>query len=80
MAGKIDFKKQHKHLFAPKREPHLVGVPEFRHLMIDGEWPPEGTAFQDATGALYPTAYTTKFRLEQAGRDDFVVPPLEALW
>ena len=80
MAGKIDIKKQHKHLFAPKREPHLVEVPKFRYRMIDGEGSPQGTAFQDAIGALYSTAYATKFRLKAAGRADFVVPPLEALW
>ena len=80
MAAKIDIKKQHKHLFASKREPHLVEVPEFRYLMIDGKGSPDGEAFQDAVGALYSTAYTTKFRLKAAGRADFVVPPLEALW
>ncbi len=80
MAGKVDIKKQHKHLFAPKREAHLVDVPKFRYLMIDGEGSPEGMAFQDAIGALYSTAYTNKFRLKKDGRDDFVVPPLEALW
>ncbi len=80
MAGKIDIKKQYKHLFAPKREPHLVEVPRFQYLMIDGEGSPQGAAFQDAIGALYSTAYTTKFRLKAAGRADFVVPPLEALW
>ena len=80
MAGKIDIKKQHKQLFAPKGEPHLVDVPKFRYLMIDGEGAPEGTVFQDAIAALYSTAYTTKFALKKAGREDFVVPPLEALW
>ena len=80
MAGKIDLKKQHKQLFAPKREPHLVEVRKFQYLMIDGEGAPEGTAFQDAIAALYSTAYTTKFALKKAGREDFVVPPLEALW
>ncbi|MXY70333.1 MAG: hypothetical protein F4Y47_17525 [Acidobacteriia bacterium] len=80
MAGKIDIKKQHKHLFASKREPHLVEVPKFRYWMIDGRGSPDGAAFQDAIGALYSTAYTTKFRLKAAGRADFVVPPLEALW
>ena len=80
MASKIDIKKQYKHLFAPKREPHLVEVPRFQYLMIDGEGSPHGAAFQDAIGALYSTAYTTKFRLKAAGRADFVVPPLEALW
>lgn len=80
MAGKIDIKKQYKHLFAPKREPHLVEVPRFQYLMIDGEGSPQGAAFQDAISALYSTAYTTKFRLKAAGWADFVVPPLEALW
>lgn len=80
MAGKIDIKKQHKHMFAPKREPHFVEVPRFQYLMIDGKGSPDGAAFQDAISALYSTAYTTKFRLKAAGRDDFVVPPLEALW
>ncbi len=80
MAGKIDIKKQYKHLFAPKREPHLVEVPRFQYLMIDGEGSPQGAAFQDAIAALYSTAYGTKFRLKAAGRADFVVPPLEALW
>ena len=36
MAAKIDIKKQYKHLFASKREPHLVEVPRFRFWMIDG--------------------------------------------
>lgn len=80
MAAKIDIKKQYPHLFAPKREPHLVEVPKLRYLMIDGNGSPDGAAFQDAISALYSTAYGTKFRLKAAGRDDFVVPPLEALW
>ena len=80
MAGKIDVKKQYKHLFAPKREPHLVEVPRFRYWMIDGKGSPDGAAFQDAISALYSVAYTTKFRLKAGGRADFVVPPLEAIW
>lgn len=80
MAGKIDVKKQYKFLFTPKREPHLVEVPKFRYWMIDGKGSPNGAAFQDSISALYSTAYATKFRLKSAGRVDFVVPPLEALW
>ena len=80
MAAKIDIKKQHKHLFAPRHEPHLVEVPRFRYWMIDGKGSPDAAEFQDAIGALYSTAYTTKFRSKAAGRVDFVVPPLEALW
>ena len=35
MAAKIDIKKQNKHLFASKRELHLVEVPKFRCWMIN---------------------------------------------
>ena len=48
--------------------------------MIDGKGSPESQQFQDALAALYSTAYTVKFTLKSAGRTDFVVPPLEALW
>ena len=63
MAAKIDIKKQYKHLFTSKHEPHLVEVPKFQYLMIDGKGSPDGAEFQEAIGALYSTAYTTKFRL-----------------
>ena len=36
MAGEIVSKNQQERLFAPKREPHVVDVPEFRELMVDG--------------------------------------------
>lgn len=77
---KIDFKKQYKSLFAPKKKPHVIEVPPLQYLMIDGKGAPESQTFQDALGALYSTAYTVKFMLKSAGRTDFVVPPLEALW
>ena len=77
---KIDFKKQYKSLFAPRKKPHVVEVPSLQYLMIDGKGAPESQTFQDALGALYSMAYTIKFMLKSAGRTDFVVPPLEALW
>ncbi len=57
-----------------------MDVPPFQYLMIDGKGAPESEVFQDALAALYSTAYTIKFMLKSAGRTDFVVPPLEALW
>ena len=48
--------------------------------MIDGKGAPESRGFQDVLAALYSMAYTVKFMLKSAGRTDFVVPPLEALW
>ncbi len=80
MSGKIDFKKRHKALFAPRREPQIVNVPKLRYLMIEGRGSPESETFHDGINALYSTAYSLKFMLKSAGRTEFVVPPLEALW
>lgn len=80
MAGKTDLKKELKYLFAPGRAPRIVDVPPLRYLMIDGKGAPEGQAFQAAVESLYSAAYTLKFMLKAGRRQDFVVPPLEALW
>ena len=80
MTKKIDLKKTHKQLFSAREAAKLVDVPPLRYFMIDGEGPPEDEAFQEAIQALYSTAYTLKFAQKKAGRTDFVVAPLEALW
>ncbi len=80
MPGKIDIKKQYKALFAPTRVPHLVEVPTFRYLLVDGQGVPESEAFQGAIGVLYSTVYSMKFMLKAEDRMDFVMPPLETLW
>ena len=80
MTLKIDLKKTYKDLFSARRAPRLVDVPPLPYLMIDGQGPPAGRAFQGAIGALYSTAFTMKFALKAAGRPDSVVAPLEALW
>lgn len=36
MAGEIVSKNQQERLFAPKRGPHVVDVPEFRESITDG--------------------------------------------
>lgn len=77
---KIDLKKTHKELFSARGEPRFVDLPPLRYFMIDGEGAPESDEFQEAIQALYSTAYALKFALKKAGRADFVVAPLEALW
>jgi hypothetical protein len=80
-----DIKKVLAPLFNPPRDPVMVDVPDLGDLMIDGKGAPdEGaeyptTDFQKAIAALYPIAYTIKFRLK---RDGLAMPvlPLEALW
>lgn len=80
MPDKIDLKKQYKRLFSARLAPGLVDVPQLQYLMIDGRGDPDAPEFEGAVQALYSTAYTVKFSLKHAGRQDFVVPPLEGLW
>ena len=77
---KIDLKREFADLYRARVNPSLVEVPTLRYLMVDGEGPPSGSAFQEAVSALYSMAYTLKFELKKAGRFDWVVAPLESLW
>ncbi|UYV37039.1 GyrI-like domain-containing protein [Rhodobacteraceae bacterium D3-12] len=79
-ATKLDFKKADKRLYAAKPDAwQAVDVPEMPFLVIDGQGDPNGPEYTAALGALYPMAYGVKFAMKDAGQD-FVVPPLEALW
>lgn len=81
--GKIDYKKEFKELYQPSaKEVAIVTVPKMDFLMIDGQGEPGvSQAFLDATGALYPLAYTIKFMVKaMPDATDYVVPPLEGLW
>lgn len=81
--AKIDLKKEHKHLYAPRRgKVHEVDVPTFRYLMVDGQGDP-GTslAYQEAVEALFSVSYTAKFALKKGPQAiDYAVMPLEGLW
>ena len=77
---KIDFRKSMSELYNPPRDFVIVDVPAMTFLMIDGHGDPN-VAADYATGLnwLYSIAYTIKFQSKAAGQD-YVVPPLEALW
>ena len=81
--GKVDYKKELKHLYRPSaRIVEFVDVPEMNFLMVDGEGDPNTSqAFQDAVGALYPLSYTIKFMIKKGEIGvDYRVLPLEGLW
>lgn len=78
---KVDFKKTMKPFYNPKpKQYEVIKIPKMNFLMIDGIGSP-GTseAYLDSLAALYPMAYKTKF-LAKAMDQDYVVPPLQALW
>ncbi len=80
--AKKDLKEELRDLYFPSaKEVSVVKVPALNFAMVDGEGNPnEAKAFQEAIQALYGVSYTLKFMLKRAGKPDFVVMPLEALW
>ena len=77
---KLDFKKTDRAFYSgkPGRWDRLR-LPAMSFLALDGQGDPNGPGFAAAIAALYPMAYGVKFACKAVGQD-FVVPPLEALW
>ena len=81
--GKIDFKKDFKHLYKPSvNDVSFVDVPDMDFLMIDGKGDPNcSPAFQAATEALFALSYALKFMIKKGHTQiDYGVLPLEGLW
>ncbi len=79
--GKIDLKKELKHLYrVSAREPAEVVLPLLKYLMIDGQGDPNTSAeYARAVEALFSVSYTAKFAVKKQGID-YAVMPLEGLW
>jgi hypothetical protein len=80
--GKIDFKRELKHLYQPSgKKFEVVDVPPLQFLMIDGHGNPNtAQEYQDAVETLYAVSYKLKFMSKKLLGKDYVVPPLEGLW
>ena len=77
---KLDFKKTEKSLYSGKAGRwDQIDVPMMQFLAIEGRGDPNGPDYAAALTALYPLAYAIKFAAKSEGQD-YVVPPLEALW
>jgi hypothetical protein len=82
---KIDYKKENKDLYAPKRKPSLIEVPEMIFIMVDGKGNPNTSeSYQKAIEILYGLSFTIKMSkmsgTQPEGYFEYVVPPLEGLW
>ncbi|MBS7007804.1 GyrI-like domain-containing protein [Anaerostipes sp.] len=81
---KLDYKKEYRDLYMPKKKPALVDVPEMTFFMVDGKGEPGGSHYQQAMELLYAFSFTIK--MSKMGKDkpegyfEYVVPPLEGLW
>ncbi len=81
--GKVDFKKELKHLYQPSaKEVVQVEVPPMNYLMVDGEGDPNTSKeYSDAIEVLFIISYAVKFMVKKgATAIDFGVMPLEGLW
>jgi hypothetical protein len=78
---KLDLRKTLKPLYSPPvGEVEIVTVPPMKFITVDGIGAPEGGSFQQAIGAIYSLAYTTKFRCKKLLKKDYSVMALEGLW
>jgi len=77
--AKLDLYQTYKAEYATPRRPVILRVAEATYLGIAGRGTPGGEAFQEAVGALYAVAFTTKMASKSAGKD-YAVCKLEGLW
>lgn len=82
--AKMDYKKEYKDLYLPKRKPSVIDVPAIGFIMVDGKGAPEGDEYKSAMQALYSLSFTIKMSkmsgTQPEGYFEYVVPPLEGLW
>lgn len=85
MEGKLDYKKEYKKLYMPKKTPSLVNVPKMKFVAVNGTGDPNTSKeYKEAVEILYGLSYTIKMSkkngVEIKGYFEYVVPPLEGLW
>ncbi|MEI3325845.1 MAG: GyrI-like domain-containing protein [Thomasclavelia sp.] len=82
---KIDYKKEYKDLYLPKRKPMLIDVPKIVYVTVNGRGDPNtSNEYKEALELLYGISYTIKMSKmtddKIVGYFEYVVPPLEGLW
>lgn len=82
---KLDYKKEYKELYQPKKTPSVIEVPEMVFIAVDGKGNPNSSAeYQEAIEILYGLSFTIKMSKMNNNQPDgyfeYTVPPLEGLW
>ncbi|SET33966.1 hypothetical protein SAMN05660297_02088 [Natronincola peptidivorans] len=84
MYKKVDYKKDYKALYLPKKAPTIIDVPAMSYAMIHGTGDPNGEDFAEATAALYSLSYAVKmsYKGKEIPKDyyEYTVFPLEGIW
>lgn len=81
---KLDYKKEYRNLYLPKKSPVIVTVPIIPFIMIDGDGDPNSEEFALATAALYSLSYSVKMSYKSDNIPmnyyNYTVFPLEGVW
>ncbi len=82
---KLDYKKEYKDLYMPKKKPGIIQVPEMTFIQVEGRGNPNTCqSYKDAMEILYGLSYGIKMSRmsgeQPEGYFEYVVPPLEGLW
>lgn len=82
--AKLDYKREYKNLYVPKKTPVIVTVPSIAFIMIEGYGDPNEEQFALATAALYSFSYAVKMSYKSdnvpTAYYDYTVFPLEGEW
>lgn len=84
-AAKLDYKKEYRDLYQPKKKPSIIQVPRMLFIMVDGKGDPNTSSeYKAAMEILYGLSYSIKMSKmsgnQPEGYFEYVVPPLEGLW
>ena len=81
--AKLEYKKQFKDLYVPKKKPVIITVPSINFISINGSGDPNGEQFAYATSALYSFSYAVKMSYKSdnvpTNYYDYTVFPLEGV-
>lgn len=82
--AKLEYRKEYKDLYVPKKNPVIITVPSINFIAIDGNGDPNEEQFALATAALYGFSYAVKMSYKSdnvpTGYYDYTVFPLEGVW
>lgn len=85
---KLDYKKEYKDLYMPKKTPSIIEVPQMNFIMVKGKGNPNTSIeYKNAMEILYGLSFTIKMSKMSKDPSDkidgyfeYVVPPLEGFW
>lgn len=85
---KLDYKKEYKDLYMPKKTPSIIEVPKMNFIMVKGSGNPNTSIeYKNAMEILYGLSFTIKMSKMSKDPSDkidgyfeYVVPPLEGFW